>query len=225
MNHLESAFAGKNSFWRYIAMFGAVIIAVISISAIIGFVIRMTADTEMLSMLETNSTGISDLGLDKNIVLLFMLLPSIAGIFAFILFITPLNERTIYQTINGTGSIRWKRFFISALVWATISGLYLIVFLNVDPSNFTLNNKSVSLIYLTVISLLFIPFQAILEEVLFRGYLMQGLAAIIPNRLFPLLLSSVLFALLHAFNPEVKEFGLGTVMPQYLMFGLVFGVV
>ena len=38
-------------------------------------------------------------------------------------------------------------------------------------------------------------------------------------------MTSVLFALLHAFNPEVKDFGFITMMPQYLLFGLVFGIV
>jgi membrane protease YdiL (CAAX protease family) len=71
----------------------------------------------------------------------------------------------------------------------------------------------------------FIPFQAAFEEVLFRGYLMQGFAAILKNRWFPLVMTSVLFGLMHAFNPEVKEFGFLTMMPQYILFGLIFGAI
>jgi hypothetical protein len=76
-----------------------------------------------------------------------------------------------------------------------------------------------------VVSILFIPFQAAFEEVIFRGYLMQGFAALLRNRWFPLIMTSVLFGLLHTFNPEVKEFGFLTMMPQYIVFGLIFGCI
>lgn len=228
MNHLESAFHGKNSAWRYILMFVGVLLAINTVGSIplfIGYGIKAASDPEIIGKVAANPSDIiALLGFNPNISLLLMLLPSIAGIIAFILLVKPLNGRTITQTINGTGSIRWKRFFISALVWAILSALYLIVYLKIDSSNFKLNNYSITLLYLTVISFLLIPFQAALEEVLFRGYLMQGFAVLVRNRWFPLLVTSVLFGLLHAFNPEVKDLGFITMMPQYLLFGLVFGI-
>ena len=73
---------------------------------------------------------------------------------------------------------------------------------------------------------MFIPFQAAFEEVIFRGYLMQGFAAMYRDTDgFPLIMTSVLFGLMHAFNPEVKEFGFFTMMPQYIVFGLIFGII
>jgi len=154
-----------------------------------------------------------------------LVFPFIAGLAAFILLVKPLNNRTLKNTINGTGKIRWNRFFISAFIWLILSAVYLFLYLKLDPANFALNNKSASLIILSVISLLLIPFQAAFEEVLFRGYLMQGFTAILRNRWFPVIMTSVLFGLMHALNPEVKEFGFLTMMPQYILFGLIFGVI
>jgi membrane protease YdiL (CAAX protease family) len=154
-----------------------------------------------------------------------MLFPFIAGLIAFILLVKPLNNRTLKMTINGTGKVRWNRFFISGGVWLMLSCLYLLFYLKLDPANFTLNNKTASLIILSVISMLFIPFQAAFEEVLFRGYLMQGFAALVKNRWFPIIMTSILFGLMHAFNPEVKEFGFLTMMPQYVVFGIIFGII
>ena len=54
---------------------------------------------------------------------------------------------------------------------------------------------------------------------------MQGFAIVLKNRLFPLIMTSVLFGLMHAFTPEVKEYGFLTMMPQYILFGLIFGVI
>ena len=54
---------------------------------------------------------------------------------------------------------------------------------------------------------------------------MQGFTAVMKNRWFPLVMTSLMFALMHSFNPEVKEFGFFTMMPQYIVFGLIFGVI
>jgi membrane protease YdiL (CAAX protease family) len=179
----------------------------------------------VFSRLAANPNDYSVLGLDPNLLLAMMIFPFIAGLLAFILLVKPLNNRTLKNTINGTKKIRWNRVFISALIWLILSALYLLLSFNLDPSNFSLNNKTTSLIILSVISVLFIPFQAAFEEILFRGYLMQGFASLVRNRWFPLVMTSVMFGLLHAFNPEVKEFGFLAMMPQYILFGLIFGVI
>jgi uncharacterized protein len=228
MNHLESAFKGKNNFWRYIVMFILILIVSNTIGAIpliISLVIKSGTNPEVFSQLSANPNDFSVLGLNTNTGLLMMLFPFIAGLAAFIFLVKPLNRRTLKDTINGTGKIRWNRFFTSAFIWLMLSALYLFLNIKLDPSNFTVNNKTVSLIILTLISLLLIPFQAAFEEVLFRGYLMQGFASVLRNRWFPLIMTSILFGLMHAFNPEVKEFGFLTMMPQYILFGLIFGVI
>lgn len=209
-------------------MFAAIIIVSNTIGALpllIALALKSVSNPEVFSQLAANPNDYSVLGLEPNTGLIMMLFPFLAGLVAFILLVRPLNNRTLKITINGTDKIRWNRFFISATVWLILSALYLFLYLKMDPANFALNNKTASLILLSLVSLLFIPFQAAFEEVLFRGYLMQGFTAIFRNRWFPLIMTSVLFGLLHAFNPEVKEFGFLTMMPQYILFGLIFGVI
>jgi uncharacterized protein len=228
MNHLESTFKGKNNLWRYIVMIVLVLIASNTIGAlplIIALVTKSASNPDVFSRLSANPNDFSVLGLKSNVGLIMMLFPFIAGLAAFILLVKPLNSRTFVNTINGTGTLRWNRFFISAFVWIILSSIYLFLYLKIDPSNFTINNKTTSIIILILISVSLIPFQAAFEEVLFRGYLMQGFAAVLRNRWFPLIMTSILFALMHSFNPEVKEYGFFTMIPQYLLFGLIFGVI
>jgi uncharacterized protein len=228
MNHLESSFAGKNSFWRYIVMFAIVLIVSNTIGAVpllIALILKSGSNPAVFSQITANPNDFSVIGLNPNAGLVMMLFPFMAGLIAFILLVKPLNNRTFKITVNGTGTIRWDRFFISAVIWLILSALYLFFYLKIDPANFTLNNKTGSLIILSAVSVLFIPFQAAFEEVLFRGYLMQGFAALVRKRWFPLIMTSILFGLMHAFNPEVKEFGFFTMMPQYIVFGLIFGII
>jgi hypothetical protein len=228
MNHLESSFSGKNSFWRYVVMFAAVLIASNTIGAVpllIAYAMKASSNPEVISEIAANPSDLGVLGLEPNLGLFIMLFPFIAGLLTFVLLVKPLNNRTYKLTINGTGIFRWNRFLISALVWLILSAVYFFIYLKADPSDFTLMNTSASLLILIAVSLIFIPFQAAFEEILFRGYLMQGLAVLARNRWFPLLMTSLLFGLMHAFNPEVKEFGFFTMMPQYVLFGLVFGII
>jgi membrane protease YdiL (CAAX protease family) len=228
MNHLESSFTGKNAFWRYFIMLLVIIAATNTIGAIplfISMAISSGSNPQVFSELAANPNDLSPLNLDPNIGLLIMIFPFIIGLLTFVLLVKPLNGRTFMKVINGTNSFRWNRFLISALVWTIVSAIYLIINLKLDPSNFTLNNNTLTIIILSLISLLFIPFQAAFEEVIFRGYLMQGFTVLLRNRFFPLILTSVFFGLMHSFNPEVKDFGFWTMIPQYILFGLIFGVI
>jgi hypothetical protein len=227
MNHLESSYSGKNAFWRYLLMILAVLAASNTIGSIPLFISiggRMAVDPSVAARLAENPNDLTVLGVSSNTGLLMMLFPFIVALIALILLVKPLNGRSLIKIINGTDSFRWNRFFISALIWGIISAIYLFVCLKADPSNYSLNNKSASLIPLMLISVLVFPFQAAFEEILFRGYLMQGFTVLFNNRLFPLITTSILFGLMHGLNPEVKAFGFWTMLPQYVLFGLIFGI-
>jgi membrane protease YdiL (CAAX protease family) len=224
MNHLESSFAGKNSFWRYLIMLLAILAASNTIGSIPLF-IGIIKHPEAAIALAENPNDLTPLGFDPITAVLVMLLPFIAGLAAFILLVKPLNYKSLIKVINGTDSFRWNRLFISAAIWTIICAIYLYINIRYDPSNFSLNYNAGTFIPLVIISVLLVPFQAALEEIIFRGYLMQGFALLIRNRLFPLIMTSVLFGLMHAFNPEVKEFGFMNMMPQYILFGLMFGII
>ena len=209
-------------------MFAVILIVSNTIGAIpllIATLIKSASNPAVFSQLAANPNDISVVGLAQNEGFIMMLFPFIAGLIAFIILIKPLNNRTLKMTINGGGKIRWNKFFISATVWTILLALYLIFYLKLDPENFTVNNKTSSLILLSIVAVLFIPFQAAFEEVLFRGYLMQGFAALIKNRWVPVIMTSILFGLMHGINPEIKEFGFFTMMPQYITFGMIFGII
>lgn len=210
-------------------MFAVIIIVANTIGSIpllLSLYSKSVTDPAVFSRYAASPNDFSIIGLGTNAGFIIMMVPFISGLIAFILLVKPLNDRTFRMTINGTAKIRWNRFFISAAVWTILSALYFFIYLKLDPANFVLNNRAAgSLIVITVISVLLIPFQAALEEILFRGYLMQGFAALVKNRWFPVVMTSILFGLLHSFNPEVKEFGFFTMMPQYIAFGLIFGII
>lgn len=74
-----------------------------------------------------------------------------------------------------------------------------------------------------LISLLFIPFQAAAEEIVFRGYFNQGLTHVLKNKWFAFFVTSAAFMALHLSNPEALEGAasgtLPIVMSGYFFFG------
>lgn len=209
-------------------MFATVLVVSNTIGALplgVAFILKAQADPSVIGEMAANPNDLGILGLDPNMGLFVMLFPFMAGLLSFVLLMKPLHERVFGTVINGGRKIRWDRFFISAGVWLLLSALYLFIYLKADPGNFKINNTGITLLVLTIISVLFVPFQAAFEEVLFRGYLMQGFGLLLKNRWFPLVMTSVLFGLMHSFNPEVKDFGFLTMMPQYILFGLIFGII
>jgi membrane protease YdiL (CAAX protease family) len=227
MNHLEAAYYGKNKVWRYLFL----LIAIFAVAQTIGslpLLLKIISvsrnDPSAAARYAAEPNDPTNLGVDPNAALAMMLLPFVMELIAFILMIKPVNFRTFSMTVNGTGSIRWGRYLSGALVWLVISFVYLLFYLKISPGNLTINNISGSLTGLFIVSLIMIPLQAGLEEVVFRGYLMQGFSLLFRKRWFPLLVTSIIFGMLHYFNPEVKEYGFFTMMPQYFFFGLVFGI-
>ena len=221
---ITAPFRGKNSFWRYFTgtitpflvsnLIGAVPLAV---------VIIIYAGGETIP----EKGGMPDfeaMGINLNLGFILSVIPFILAFFTLIFLVKPLNERSYLTVINGGTKIRWRRILVSAFVWAALLGLGLLYSLKAYPENYVLNNTSNSLITLAVLAILTIPFQAGFEELIFRGYLMQGFAVASHNRWLPIIVTSVLFGLMHGLNPEVKEYGFFTMMPQYIFFGLVFAV-
>jgi membrane protease YdiL (CAAX protease family) len=217
-------FRGKNSFWRY--FIGA--ISPFIVSNVIG-AIPMVIVMFMYSSggVIPQSGGMPDfkaMGVNLNFGFVLTVFPFVLAFLTLILLTKPLNNRSAYTIINGGNGVRWGRTLFSAAVWMVLSALWLLYSIKSDPGNFHLNNSTKSLMVLALLSVLFIPFQAGFEELLFRGYLVQGFTVLARNRWVPVVVTSVIFGLMHSLNPEVKEYGFLTMIPQYVFFGLVFAV-
>jgi len=104
------------------------------------------------------------------------------------------------------------------------NGIFLIFAYFNSPDSFQWHFDLWSFLILFLICVFLLPFQTSFEEVLFRGYLLQWLVVLLRNKYLPLLITSVLFGLLHSFNPEVDELGWLS-MIYYIGFGLFMGLI
>jgi hypothetical protein len=110
-------------------------------------------------------------------------------------------------------------------LWALLAILAETIFYALHPGNYEFQFRSDRFWVLLVISLIMFPIQTSWEELVFRGYLMQGISLIAPLRWIPLLLTSAAFGLMHLANEEVAAFGVGTTMVYFIGTGLFLGIV
>lgn len=210
---IEQAFKGRNEWWRIlVTLFLTAGIFIINIIAF--FVLPQEAIDKSEAIMNS---------MPNNVVLLFNLLP-----FAFLLgllfiLVYFLHERSLVSLTTSRLRIDFKRVFFSFGLIILLTLLGFAVSYYSDNSQIVWNFHPKKFAILLTLSLLLFPFQIGLEEYLFRGYIMQQLGIAVRNRWTPLIVTSVVFGILHSANPEVAEMGYG-VMAFYIGTGFLLGI-
>jgi membrane protease YdiL (CAAX protease family) len=118
-----------------------------------------------------------------------------------------------------------SKFFFAAGFWLTLTLLFEIISYILDPEIYQFSVNLKKFIPLFFIVLIGIPIQAGFEELFMRGYLLQAIGLIVKYRWVPLVITSLLFGLLHSLNPEIKEFGFSLMMVYYIGVGLFLAII
>ena len=162
--------------------------------------------------------------LPSNLTLFLILLP-FAVVLPFIyLVVTRLHQRSFISLITPRDQVDYNKILFSFFLWGTVSALMVIFDYIMSPEDYVWNFKPLTFLILLLISVVMIPLQTSMEELIFRGYLMQGFGVLFKNRLMPLLITSILFGLLHIWNPEIDKLGIHLIW-YYIGTGLFLGVI
>jgi hypothetical protein len=217
-------FKGKNDWWRYLVMIAIVFVATQLGSIPFSILAAAKALSSGLELTTANLTNFELLGIDPNLGLFLMLISFTAGLIAFFLLIKPLHARTITDSLTGRKKFDVKRVLFGAAIWGGLMLLSFLVSYSINPEDYTLQFDLNQFVILVFVSVIFLTLQASFEEVIFRGYFQQGIALLTKNAWIPLILTSLLFGLMHLSNPEVKEYGVTIMLPQYILLGVVFAI-
>lgn len=165
---------------------------------------------------------IEQLGL--NIVLIILLAPLAVGLFMVLGWTKLVHSQSITSLTTARPKIDWKRIFFAFFLWGFVTVIMTLVLIYSSPEDFVFNFKLQPFLILVLIGIILIPLQTSFEEYLFRGYMMQGIGLMAKNRWLPLVITSVLFGVMHLGNPEVGKLGYG-VMVYYIGTGFFLGVI
>ena len=222
--YIARAYNGLHEFWRYVI---GVIIAIIgvvvfSMPHLIAIAIETANGNIDLSQLD-NTSYIMGL-FEPNINLVFILLPFAGGLIALLLAVKFLHKQSIKDLTTTRKKIDWKRFWFIFLLWGIVSSSLVLTDYFMSPEDYQWNFNLIPFLILSVIAVFLVPLQTSFEEYLFRGYLMQGIGVLAKNRWLPLIITSIVFGLLHIANPEVDKLGY-VIMVYYIGTGLFLGII
>jgi membrane protease YdiL (CAAX protease family) len=153
-----------------------------------------------------------------------MLLPFVFVAALVLILIRYMHNISIRAFITSRAKIDWKRIGFSFVGIVLLNFLFFVFSYYSNPSHFQWNFDPQAFTILFLIAIVLVPLQTSAEELFFRGYLMQGFGQVFKHRIFPLLITSLLFGFMHFGNPEIDKLG-PLLMVSYVSMGFFFGII
>jgi uncharacterized protein len=153
---------------------------------------------------------------------LFIFVVAMLGLWFGVKFI---QQKKFLSIITGHQPFRIKRVLSGIIIWGTLQILLLVIALWQSPGDFEYTFNLSQFIPVLIVAVLMLPIQTWFEEFYVRGNLLQGFAFATKSPWLSILITSLIFAGLHMFNPEAVKYGRLAVLPQYLLPAILFGVI
>ena len=157
--------------------------------------------------------------------LAYMLIPFAVGLLVLFFCNQVFHKRPTKDLITGHRNIRWNRAVGAFVGFLALTGIMELISYFMSPENYSITFDAASFLPLLLIALTLLVAQTSFEEIFMRGYLMQGIGRLFKNRAVPLIVTSLIFGVMHIANPEVASYGIWQMMTYYIGIGLFLGVI
>lgn len=235
MKFLTIAKTGKNHGILYVAMIAIVFLAMNLGSFPLTLLLLNAVEknpqlgSDEVEAFYTNPDFMT-LGINPNLGFLFLLLSFVFGFIAFYFIFPKLHKRPFKTLITPNAKIDFQKIIFGFVIWLILGLLIEYIAYLYHPDSFSFNFELNKFIPLLLLSLLILPIQTSLEELIFRSYLFQGIgnSSIKLNPKIKVIaawiITSLLFGAIHGTNPEVQSFGIIPMMFYYIGAGLFLGI-
>ena len=223
MDFIQKGFVGENKSWMYVLTMVLVFIAIQLASIPLMIVAFFEVGGDLKKFQKGAESSFMDIGMNSSLFLFLMIFTFIIALLALFLCVRFIHKKKFISIITSRKKVDWSRVFYAFSLWGIISVISVFIGMYLSPEDYVWNFKPAPFFTLLFVSFVFLPFQTSSEELIFRGYLMQGFGTLVKNRWFPLISTSVIFGLLHGMNPEVEKLGY-TLMVFYIGTGLFYGI-
>ena len=205
--YLDLARQGRNEWWRY--LLGALIIAFF-------WLVLGNIPYVLLLLAGLSQPPFDFVAINLSI---FAMLAGLAVVVKLI------HHRPVRSLITPEDRIDWPSVARAAAAWAVLAAAISVVEHLVYPERYYLSfNPDRFFIYLGLV-LVLTPLQCFVEELVFRGYVIQGLGLLTRRPLAIAVLSSIAFTIPHLLNPEVQQHGAAIMAANYFAIGMLLATV
>ena len=223
---IEQALDFKNDWWRYFIGFIVIFLfwqLIGAIPLIIGMISQMDfSDSDSLQALENPVDMFSMIG-SKNTVLTLLLISFLVGFLGLFIVVKNIHNQNFKSLITSRKKIDYSRILHCFIVIFILNSLMIFISYVISPSSFEYNFQLEPFLILILICIFLLPFQTTFEELLVRGYLLQGFGIAFKSRAAAFIIPSIIFGFLHILNPEIDKLGYGFLV-AYILMGMTWGI-
>ena len=167
----------------------------------------------------------SILHIDNNLGILLMFTIFIGATLFFLLAVKFIHKKSLKGLITHNYRISWTKVFFGLVVWLALLSIFELILYFVSPETYYLKANWDKVFILLLICITVLPIQTTLEELFFRSYVMKGIGLIARSKWIPLIITSILFGLVHSSNPEISKYGIVPMQLYYISAGLLLGII
>lgn len=167
---------------------------------VINYLSSMETDTEAMIHQLIEQVGV-------NIAFVILVGPLAFACLFLLFWVKVVHQQSIRSLTTSRSKVDWGRIFFSFSIWSILTIVMVTAAYLTNPENFHVNFEPARFFTFLILAVMLIPLQTSFEEYFFRGYLMQGIGVATKSRLWPFLITSILFGIMHIANPEVGKMG------------------
>ena len=212
--YIEQGYKGNIGVWKYFVL-PIGFIAFMALNYVAMLASPVSTEEMLNNMIEK---------LGSNIVLITLLAPLAVGLLIVLGWTVLVHQQSIVSLTTSRKRIDWKRIFYAFFLWGGITVLLTGIDVYFSPDDYVLNFDISKFVVLAIIGILLIPLQTSFEEYMFRAHMMQGLGILTKRKWVPLVVTSILFGVMHIANPEVEKLGY-QIMVFYIGTGFFLGII
>jgi len=197
---------GRSEWWTYLVTIALVF------SGMMGFgdiprIAAMTAKGYSIEQIQSASLEECSALLGQNLFFTVSLFPFIIGFVMLLIAMKFVHRRPVLSYFTSRDKFDFNRFFTGFSV--TIAFLSVLFFINYSFGHDQLlwNFNAEKFLLLLLVCVFIVPIQTGLEELFFRGYLLQLFGRATSKGLIVIIANGILFGLIHGANPEVTSLG------------------
>jgi CAAX protease family protein len=206
--YLDLAQQGQNAWWRY----ALGVITITFFWLVLGYVpyfLLVGASVETGPLLDFVAIN-------------FSILMMLAGLAVTVVLI---HRRPLHSLVTPDARVDWRRAGRGALVWAGVAAAILGIEHLLFPDRYYLSFDVERFFVFLALVLVLTPIQTTAEELVFRGYAMQGIGLLTRRPALIAVASSLVFTAPHLLNPEVHQHGVVIMAANYFVIGLLLATI
>ena len=205
--YLDLARQGRNAWWRY--ALGA--FTIVFFWLVLGYV----------PYLLLVGAGVSD-RLLEYLAVNFSIFMMLAGL---VLTVKLIHRRPLLSLVTPEARVDGRRMGRGALMWAVIAAVIVVIEHLLFPDRYYLSFDVERFFVFLALVLVLTPIQTTAEELVFRGYAMQGIGLLTRRPALIAVASSLVFTAPHLLNPEVHQHGVLIMAANYFVIGMLLATI